>query len=226
MRIAAYNNATARTNIFSQTDLTARRPTGGVRHTMLVGVTLGRQRTDNVRITGYFNDTTTSVDVPLDDPVTNAPMTFRQSDRDVDNRAVSSTASLHVQDQIALGERLRVVGGVGVERFGDGSQPSRRHQHVAHRRDGVARGGGGVQAGRRVSVYGSYSVSALPSAGDQFSSLDATSATLEPERFRNLEVGAKWDVAGTSRSASQRTSSTAASPFTRPDRPDPHRAVR
>jgi catecholate siderophore receptor len=37
-------------------------------------------------------------------------------------------------------------------------------------------------------------VSHLPSSGDQFSSLTATTATLEPERFRNLEVGAKWDV--------------------------------
>jgi catecholate siderophore receptor len=35
----------------------------------------------------------------------------------------------------------------------------------------------------------------LPSAGDQFSSLTPTQATLRPERFRNREVGAKWDAA-------------------------------
>jgi catecholate siderophore receptor len=45
-----------------------------------------------------------------------------------------------------------------------------------------------------VSTYGSYSVSHLPSSGDQFSSLNATTQTLEPERFTNYEVGAKWDV--------------------------------
>ncbi|HEX4935278.1 MAG TPA: TonB-dependent receptor, partial [Gemmatimonadaceae bacterium] len=45
-----------------------------------------------------------------------------------------------------------------------------------------------------ISFYGSYSTSALPSAGDQFSSLDATTETLAPERFTNHEVGAKWDV--------------------------------
>jgi catecholate siderophore receptor len=44
------------------------------------------------------------------------------------------------------------------------------------------------------SLYASYSVSHLPSSGDQFSSLTATTETLEPEQFRNYEVGAKWDV--------------------------------
>jgi catecholate siderophore receptor len=37
-------------------------------------------------------------------------------------------------------------------------------------------------------------VSYLPSSGDQFSSLTATTQTLEPERFTNYEIGAKWDV--------------------------------
>ncbi len=46
-----------------------------------------------------------------------------------------------------------------------------------------------------VSVYGSYSVTYLPSAGDQFSSLTATTQTLRPERFNNWETGAKLDLA-------------------------------
>jgi catecholate siderophore receptor len=45
-----------------------------------------------------------------------------------------------------------------------------------------------------MSVYGSYGVSHLPSAGDQFSSLTATTETLKPERFTNYELGAKWDA--------------------------------
>jgi catecholate siderophore receptor len=45
-----------------------------------------------------------------------------------------------------------------------------------------------------VSFYGSYSVSYLPSAGEQFGSLSATTKTLKPEQFTNRELGAKWDV--------------------------------
>ena len=41
----------------------------------------------------------------------------------------------------------------------------------------------------------SFSVSHLPSAGDQFSSLTDVTKALEPERFENVEIGAKWDVA-------------------------------
>jgi catecholate siderophore receptor len=38
-------------------------------------------------------------------------------------------------------------------------------------------------------------VSHLPASGDQFSGLTPTTQTLEPERFANYELGAKWDVA-------------------------------
>src|SRR4029078_4011749 len=58
-----------------------------------------------------------------------------------------------------------------------------------------ARGAGGVvKPVEAVSLYGSYSVSYLPSSGDQFSSLTVITQQVEPEKFRNYEVGAKWDV--------------------------------
>jgi catecholate siderophore receptor len=44
-----------------------------------------------------------------------------------------------------------------------------------------------------VSVYGGYSLTFQPRAGDQLSSLSLTNQALEPETFRNYEVGAKWD---------------------------------
>jgi catecholate siderophore receptor len=45
-----------------------------------------------------------------------------------------------------------------------------------------------------LSLYASYSVSYLPSSGDQFSSLSATTAAFEPEKFTNREAGLKWNV--------------------------------
>jgi catecholate siderophore receptor len=45
-----------------------------------------------------------------------------------------------------------------------------------------------------LSLYASYSVSFLPSSGDQFSSLTAITQTLKPEKFTNYEFGAKWDL--------------------------------
>jgi catecholate siderophore receptor len=45
-----------------------------------------------------------------------------------------------------------------------------------------------------VSFYGNYSLSYVPRAGDQLASLTLSNAALQPERFRNIEFGAKWDV--------------------------------
>src|SRR4029434_2779516 len=45
-----------------------------------------------------------------------------------------------------------------------------------------------------VSVYGNYSVSYLPSSGDQFSSLTIITQQVKPEKFTNYEIGFKWDV--------------------------------
>ena len=45
----------------------------------------------------------------------------------------------------------------------------------------------------RCRVYASYSLSFLPRAGEQLSSLSLTNQALDPEEFRNHEVGAKWD---------------------------------
>jgi len=64
----------------------------------------------------------------------------------------------------------------------------------------------------------------LPSSGDHFSVVNATTQTLEPEAFTNVEVGAKWDVrANLSITAAvyqlDRTNTTA------PDPADPTRVV-
>jgi catecholate siderophore receptor len=45
-----------------------------------------------------------------------------------------------------------------------------------------------------LSIYGSYSLTYLPRAGEQLSSLSPTNQALDPEEFVNYEVGAKWDV--------------------------------
>src|SRR5206468_1531894 len=80
--LSAYNNATARFNVFNQTDLTYGVSTGGIRHTLLSGTEIGQQLTDNFRNTGYFNNTATSILVPFASPTINTPVTFRQSTTD------------------------------------------------------------------------------------------------------------------------------------------------
>jgi len=194
--ITAYNNATARQNLFNQTDVTYRGETGPVHHTVLVGAEGGRQLTDNFRNTGFFNNTATSIVAPLSDPTISVPVTFRQSATDADNHIETAVAAIYAQDQAMLTEHVQVVGGLRFDRF-DLTFHNNRNGTTLERIDNLVspRAAVVVKPIAPVSIYGSYSVSYLPSSGDQFSSLTSVTQQVEPERFTNYEVGAKWETA-------------------------------
>ncbi|MEX2179515.1 MAG: TonB-dependent siderophore receptor [Gemmatimonadaceae bacterium] len=195
VNLGGYNNNTDRTNLFTQNEATLRLASARVPQTILVGVELGRQVTDNFRATGYFNGTATSLDVSVDSATVTTPVEFRQSASDANNRARAHVVSLYAQDHVTLAAKLQATLGVRFERF-DLHFRDNRSASVLERRDDVLspRVGLVYKPLAPVSIYSSYSVSHLPSAGDQFSSLTVTTQTLEPERFTNREIGAKWDV--------------------------------
>ena len=195
--LLGYNNATERRNLFNQTDVTGTFATGAVRHTLLAGAELSRQRTDNVRNTAYFNGsaTATSTPVPFASPTSQVNVAFRQSSTDADNHVRADVGALYAQDQIALSSQWQAIAGVRVDAFtvrfhnNRSGQDLERYDRLVSPRAGLI-----FKPVTPASLYASYSVSHLPGSGDQFSSLTATTQTLEPERFRNYEVGAKWDV--------------------------------
>jgi catecholate siderophore receptor len=193
--ISAYNNATRRQNIFNQTDVTFQAATGTVRHNFLAGAEFGRQLTDNFRRTGFFNNSTTTVLAPLSDPTINTPVTFRQNATDADNHIKTNLGATYVQDQIELTRYLQVVTGVRFDYFDlqfhnhRNAQKLRRIDRLVSPRAGVI-----VKPITALSVYANYSVAYLPSSGDQFSSLTSITQQVKPEKFKNYELGAKWDV--------------------------------
>ena len=195
--LQGYNNATDRVNLFNQTDLTGTLLTGAVRHTLLAGAELSRQRTDNFRNTGYFNGsaTATSTPVPFASPTSAVNVEFRQSATDADNHSRADVGALYVQDQVELSPQWQAIAGVRVDAFTVRFHNNRTGQDL-ERYDRLVSPRGGVifKPITPASLYASYGVSHLPSSGDQFSSLTATTQTLEPERFDNYELGAKWDV--------------------------------
>jgi catecholate siderophore receptor len=193
--ILGYNNDTDRSNLISQTDLVATRSTGSVDHTLLLGFELSRQNTENFRRTGYFNGTATSASLPFDQPTSALGVSFRQSATDADSRNQADVGALYLQDQLALSKHWRAIAGIRVDHFAIDHHDNRTNKDLRRDDDLVSpRLGLLFKPVESASFYASYGVSHLPSSGDQFSSLTATTQTLEPERFRNYEVGAKWDV--------------------------------
>ena len=196
--ISAYNNGTVRRNLFNQTDVTVTQRTGRIGHTILAGVELGRQETDNLRLTGYFHTvspTTTTVSVALENPVTSLPVEFRPSATDANNHGIATAAAVYAQDQVALSKQIQAVLGVRYERFDVDFLNNRTAAQFTSTDNLVSpRAALIYKPVEPMSVYGSYTVAYLPRAGEQLSSLQLSNQALDPEEFRNYEVGAKWDV--------------------------------
>ena len=194
--LSAYNNAHERRNLFNQTDLTYAARTGPVGHMLLLGAEIGRQVTDNFRNTGFFNDSAATFVAPVTKPTIATPVSFRQSATDADNHVTNTARSIYAQDQVTLTDHLQMIGGVRYESFGIRYHNNRSDSSLS-RSDAMIspRVGLLLKPVPTASVYANYSVSFLPSAGDQFSSLTDITKALKPEKFENVEAGAKWDVA-------------------------------
>ncbi len=192
--LSGYDNATVRRNVFNQTDATAILRTGRLRHTVLIGGEFGRQRSDNFRRTAFFDDATT-IQVPFLYPNVRTSPLFRQSSSDADNRPVVNVGAAFVQDQIEISRHLQVVAGVRYDRFDMDFRNNRSGEQFGRVDDLVSpRLGLVVKPVEQLSIYGSYSVSYMPSSGEQFASLNATTQTLKPQKFSNYEFGAKMDL--------------------------------
>lgn len=208
--VEAYFDPTERRNFFAQADLVWDLRVGPTAHKILFGGEFGDQHTENERINGFFDSGVATASsgrrtvVALSDPLFIPAITFRAG---AGNRAVLAEAdvsSVYVQDQVEFGEHVELLAGVRFDRFDleladglSGASFSRIDDVVS------PRGALIFKPMRDASVYASYSRSFLPQSGDQFLSLDASLAALEPEKFDNYEIGAKWDI-------SDRLSATAA----------------
>ncbi len=193
--LTAYNNATKRRNLLNQTDVTYSASTGRIRHTLLGGTEFGRQITDNLRNTGFFNNTATSIQVPYNNPTISTPVTFRQAATDANNHLTTNLAAAYAQDQMELSRYVQVVVGLRYDYFGLRFHNNRNGDNLQRVDNLVSpRMGLVVKPITELSLYGSYSVSYLPSSGDQFSSLTTITQQVKPEKFSNYELGIKWDV--------------------------------
>ena len=208
--LSAYNNVTERENIFNQTDLIFSAATGAVNHKFMAGAEFGRQETDNLRRTGRFavpaqapclaGSTATSCVVSLANPTVSVPVTYANSGSDANNTGVTRIAAAYVQDQIEFSPQWEAVVGLRYDRFDVDFHDLRATTSAANRdlssSDDLLSPRLGLiyKPVENVSLYTSYGVTYLPRSGEQMASLSPTTASLDPEEFKNYEIGAKWDI--------------------------------
>ncbi|MGV7032827.1 TonB-dependent receptor [Methylobacterium symbioticum] len=197
--ITGYRNETDRTNYFSQNDFTYKFLTGDIKHTLLGGFELGYQEGLAFRQSGLFgfgNTLVSSVTVNPLSPITRVPVTFRNNGgSDANARYDLGLAAVYAQDQIELNPYVQIVGGLRYDHFDFAARNQNTGITYGRIDDLVSpRAGLVIKPLPNLAFYGSYSVSYLPSSGDQIGNFTPGLVIAQPERFQNLEVGAKYDV--------------------------------
>ncbi|MBI5912491.1 MAG: TonB-dependent siderophore receptor [Betaproteobacteria bacterium] len=194
MRLAAYNNANQRTNVFNQTDLTTNYNAGGLEHTLLAGLELGHQDSTGRRNTGFFGAATLAT-VPASAPFALAT-SFRPNGTDADNNVNADIAALYLQDQIALSKEWKLLAGLRYDHFKttfDDRRTTTPPTDLARTDNEWSPRLGLIWSPNPASTYyASYSYSFLPS-GEQLS-LAPNTADLAPEKAKNYEIGGRWDL--------------------------------
>ncbi|WP_256573078.1 TonB-dependent siderophore receptor [Pseudomonas sp. CC6-YY-74] len=199
VQLGAYNNATDRSNLINQTDLTLSGHALGFDHTLLVGTELSRQGTENFRESGFFNAAGTQKNtlVTPQNSTYQGPVVFRHGATDADNESVARTSAFYLQDQIELTQQWELLLGVRYDNFkvdvddykGGGHTKLSSSDDLLSPRAGLI-----YKPLDNLSFYTSYSIAYVPRAGEQLASLSASNRSLDPEEFTNREIGVKWDI--------------------------------
>jgi len=216
--VRGYVDFTDRQNTINQTDLMYNVKWGSVEHRLLGGVEIGRQQTDNSRLAAFFGpgacnstseaNTTCTLNASQSSQLVNNNVTFRPNFTNGnnafrDNRSDIDIFGIYLQDQIILSSQWQAILGLRHDRFKtdfDGTRRGSTAGSVVNESFNVSDDFVSPRAGlifkpyEPLSLYTSYSVSYVPRAGEQLTSLTATNQSFRPEKFKNYEIGAKWDI--------------------------------
>lgn len=180
--------------LIGQTEYIGKFKTGILTHDVLAGYAFQWERATkwtNVNPYGYPDTTLGS---PDSSPF--FPARFYSSfERDQFNTYTGITNSVYVQDSVQLLKHLKAVGGVRFDRLGS-TQKRPGPQHTLDRVDNMWSYRGGIiyQPTELSTYYITYGTSFNPSA--ELYALDDRTANTPPEKNRNIEAGAKWELLG------------------------------
>jgi len=166
------------------------------------GLELGRQVTGNQRFEGRFAGNAATLTVPIIASDSPRQVSWLQTASSTDNHGLARVSAFYVQDQADLTDHVKIVAGVRFERFitevddrrtvGFPAGQQRRFKvtdDLTSPRLGLI-----IKPAPSTSFYAAVSRTYQPRGGDQLTGLSLTNQNLEPEEFRNQEVGLKWDV--------------------------------
>ncbi len=193
VELSGYQDYTQRENYIGQANVVWTEDFGAIGHTFLGGIEISAQDTNNGRFNVLFNGTDSRATVDLADVIFIPPVSLSAIARE--RRSELTTTSAYIQEQLAIGDHIELIGGVRFDSF-DLDTRDLIGANSFNRKDDVwsPRFGTIFKPVENISIYASYATSFLPQSGDQFLTLSATDENLEPEKFETLEAGVKWAI--------------------------------
>lgn len=201
--IDGYNDPTERENTILSANLINELEIGSITHTLLFGLEMIDTINKNKRYDTYWSTNksdkeTFNITRPMSFLVNSAGIaTNNDFTADLNSQTQSDieVTSIFFQDQIDVTKKLKLlIGGrrdifdITVKDLKNDSAQSRVDKEFSPRAGII------YKPIDNVSLYYSYSESFLPRSGEQFKSLSATSATLDPDIFESSEIGIKMEV--------------------------------
>lgn len=192
VQIGAYRDETGRENLINQTDLIYSLKTGFVEHKLLFGMELGWQNTVNLRRQPTTGSDTVGT-VQASDPTFTGAASFAAVSRK--RKSEADVTAFYLQDQIEFSPQWQAIVGLRHDKF-EVDHTDLRTGLKLDTSDNLLSPRAGLifKPAANVSLYGSYSLTYVPRAGDQLDALTLVSSSFDPEKFINRELGAKWDV--------------------------------
>ena len=201
--VDGYNDPTERENTIISGNLINELEIGSTTHTLLFGAEMIDTSNKNKRYDTYWATTmsdkeTFNITRPMNFLVNSVGVATNNDFSEDLNRQTQSdieVTSIFFQDQIDVSDNLKLlIGGrhdsfdITVKDIKNGSAQSREDKEFSPRAGII------FKPRENVSLYYSYSESFLPRSGEQFKSLSASSAALDPDVFESSEIGAKVEI--------------------------------
>ena len=201
--VDGYNDPTERENTIISGNLINELEIGSTTHTLLFGAEMIDTSNKNKRYDTYWATTksdkeTFNITRPMNFLVNSVGVATNNDFTEDLNRQTQSdieVTSIFFQDQIDVSDKLKLlIGGrhdsfdITVKDIKNGSAQSREDKEFSPRAGII------FKPRENVSLYYSYSESFLPRSGEQFKSLSASSAALDPDVFESSEIGAKVEI--------------------------------
>lgn len=191
--IGAYRDETDRENLINQTDLLYNLKTGPIEHKLLIGMELGKQDTDNIRLHNTGGSENVASNVSANDPAFNGSIAYTNINRN--RKSEADITAFYLQDQIIFSPKWEAVFGLRHDKF-EVDHTNLMTGEKLNTSDNMLSPRAGVifKPAGNLSFYASYSLSYVPRAGDQLVDLSFASSSFDPEKFINQEIGAKYDI--------------------------------